>query len=366
MTRSSQSLILESMNKTKAILLNIIGLTLLFTIAACSDVNTKPTTVTLVETAGEIKEITVLEIPLSENIGSPQMEFSGLGWYGDLLVLLPQYPKGIMGYKDGMLYGVTKQELIAWQNEPNTVLDFFEIPFEDDRLSKTLAGFEGFEAILFLDDEVFLTIETHSGDPMKSYLVKGSVEHPSSGKIAIHLDAEKIVELPAQNQTRNASYEAITSDGTSIFTFFEQYGEDQNTDPRVIEFDRDLNELGSYPIVATNFRLTDASSMQLDQSFWMINYFFPGDDHLEVQSDPISIEQGLPGSHAGDPRVERLVKFELRNGIFQLADETPIYLELLENGESRNWEGLVTLDDSGFVIVTDKFPESLLGLVIIK
>ena len=40
-----------------------------------------------------------------------------------------------------------------------------------------------------------------------------------------------------------------------------------------------------------------------------------------------------------------------------------IYLELLNDGSGRNWEGLSKLNDLGFLIVTDTFPKTILAFV---
>jgi hypothetical protein len=43
-------------------------------------------------------------------------------------------------------------------------------------------------------------------------------------------------------------------------------------------------------------------------------------------------------------------------------DGPPIQMELTSD-DARNWEGLVRLDERGFLIMTDKFPETILGFV---
>ena len=60
--------------------------------------------------------------------------------------------------------------------------------------------------------------------------------------------------------------------------------------------------------------------------------------------------------------VARLLEFELTETGIELADRPPIQLEL-HPLELRNWEGIVRLEDRGFLLVTDKFPETILGFV---
>ena len=47
---------------------------------------------------------------------------------------------------------------------------------------------------------------------------------------------------------------------------------------------------------------------------------------------------------------------------FELTDTPPILLRL-DASVGRNWEGIARLGDRGFLIATDKFPETLLGFV---
>lgn len=101
------------------------------------------------------------------------------------------------------------------------------------------------------------------------------------------------MELPVQNNSSNASYETLTSDGNFIYAFFEQNGEAQNDNPYAIRFDPALKEMNEIKVDSINFRLTDASLVDSDGCFWMINYFFPGDTHLIVDEDPISVKYGL-------------------------------------------------------------------------
>ena len=41
-----------------------------------------------------LEEVEVIPLKLPDRISAASFEFSGLGWFGDYLVLLPQYPQG--------------------------------------------------------------------------------------------------------------------------------------------------------------------------------------------------------------------------------------------------------------------------------
>lgn len=310
-----------------------------------------------------IIEQDLLEIPLPNELASASMEYSGLAWYKESLILLPQYPNRLAGDRSGSLYAIDQQNLVEFINNPKTEIKVDAIPFDDAGLSRQLDGFEGFEAIVFIDDVVYMTIETRGGNPMKSFLVRGTVESSQGNLSSIRLDESNLVELPVQNNSSNASYETLTSDGKFIYAFFEQNGKAQNDNPYAIRFDPALKEKNEIKVDSINFRLTDATLINGEGCFWMINYFFPGDTHLIVDEDPISARYGLGESHQLNEPVERLVKYCLTQEGFLLSQSPPLYLELLENDEARNWEGLAEFGDLGFLIITDKFPGSNLGYI---
>ncbi len=95
----------------------------------------------------------------------------------------------------------------------------------------------------------------------------------------------------------------------------------------------------------------------------MINYFFPGDTKLKPAEDFFSQTYGEGYTHNQNVTVERLIALQFTEDGIVPVETPPIQLELLPDDEARNWEGLVTLDDLGFLLVTDKFPETLFGFV---
>lgn len=310
-----------------------------------------------------LKEYEVVELPIPASIRAASMEFSGLAWYQDWLVLLPQYPNRGAAGNLGSLYAINKSELHSFLERKTQELDVKTIPFDDQGLYKQLKGFEGFEAIAFIDDKIFLTIETSGGNPMKAFLVSGKVD----GELdAIVLDKSSLIEIETQNSSRNASYEALTFDDENIYAIYEQNGTEDNNLPYALMTDAEFSSTETIPIAPINYRITDASMMDAQGYFWAINYFYPGDTHLAVDSDPISETYGLPETHQNSEPVERLVQFQSQEGKFALVNTPPVYLQLLPQDEARNWEGLVLFSDQGFILVTDSFPKTILGLVLMR
>lgn len=314
----------------------------------------------------QLEEQSLIELPLHGEAANADNEYSGLAWWNDSLILLPQYPSGIWANQESKLYLIEKANILAYIENPELEIEIETISFLDAFTGQEIAGFEGYEAIEFIGDNVYLTIEASPNGKMKAYVVKGVVEQANGKLQNIRLDQSLWLELETQNDNKNASYEALTTDGEYLYTIFEQNGEDQNEQPFVLKIDQDLSVVDELPIDRINFRLTDASRIDENGEFWMINYFFPGDTHLKVKSDALSEKYGLGKSHLENEVVERFVKFKLENEGIKLVDEAPIYLELLPKNVARNWEGFVEFDDIGFILITDKFPNSILSFVKIR
>ena len=308
-----------------------------------------------------VLEVDVLEIPLPAQIANRFMEYSSMAWHGDELILLPQYPNRLNPEGLGALYAVNKADILSYIDQPDeNPLPIREISFDDGGLSKSIPGFEGFEAIAFADQQVFMTIETHNGNPMMGYLVAGSFDELSK---QISLNPQTLVELPPQTSFLNASEEALTIFGDRIYTFFEDNGLSQNPKAEAHTFDFNLELQGTVAFPNIEYRVTDATETQKDGTFWVMNYFYPGDDHLAAEDDPLIRQYGIGETHRQFDGVERIVEMKIDEGAIRLVDIAPLYLRLNSDGESRNWEGIVRLDDIGFLLVTDSFPRTIFGFV---
>ena len=59
----------------------------------------------------KLAEVPVTEIAISGPASTPEAELSGLAWYGENLILLPQYPNLFDESGDGQLFYLPKAEL---------------------------------------------------------------------------------------------------------------------------------------------------------------------------------------------------------------------------------------------------------------
>ena len=53
-------------------------------------------------------------IELSGPISSPKAELSGMAWYGDNLILLPQYPDRFPSERDGCVFSISKKKILGY------------------------------------------------------------------------------------------------------------------------------------------------------------------------------------------------------------------------------------------------------------
>ena len=135
------------MNRRIVFLIDTVIL-LIISLIACSrrDLSASlvtPTDDLVVEDAlvARLEEYEVVEIPLPGEQAWEVMEYSGLGWWQDELVLLPQYPDGIDGNGVGQLYAISGKLVRAFAQDPETEIIVDPIVFDDAGLSEELAGF---------------------------------------------------------------------------------------------------------------------------------------------------------------------------------------------------------------------------------
>lgn len=306
-------------------------------------------------------EVPMLTIPLDGPAALTQAEYSGMAWYQDELVLMPQYPQRMSEQEGGILFAIPRQALLDFiQGKSSQPIRPREVPLISENLESTISQFEGFEALAFHDQTAYFTIEAREGVRMMGYLVAGQVIGDLE---AIQLHPSSLTEnVPQENQS-NRSDEAILIADDHILTFFESNGAQVNPNAHATVFNLELNFQGILDLPAVEYRLTDATLLDEQDRFWMMNYFFPGDTDLLPLNDPIRETFGAGATHSQSKTVERLLEFQYTPEGIQLTNTPPIQMQIESVDESRNWEGLVRLDGLGFLVVTDKFPKTIFGFI---
>lgn len=279
-----------------------------------------------------------------------------MAWYGDYLILMPQYPNRY----DNNLYWLAKADILAYlYNEIPGPLLPTPIPFRGEDLPTTIFGYEGLEGIDFLGNQVFFTVESRP-DTMRGYILAGQIAPDMS---EIRVDTANLVPIQPQAELANMTDETILVVDDRVITLYEANGVNVNPNPVAHVFGRDLSEQPSIPFPNVEYRINDASLPDADGIFWVINYFWPGDQKLLPIPDPIAARWGQGQSHSETAVVERLLPMRYTPAGITLADVPPVQLALIGGIIARNWEGLVLLDDLGFLLVTDKHPSTILAFV---
>ncbi|HSH05711.1 MAG TPA: hypothetical protein VLL52_24555 [Anaerolineae bacterium] len=337
------------------IIVTIIILTTLG-LAIWLDQQNSPTTV--ISTASQlVTEQIPQPIPLGGDLAQAKAEISGLAWYQDQLIFLPQYPD----FADGtpFVYALSRDAILAYLDETDTApLTPTPIPINTADIAALIPHFQGFEGITISGHSGWLTIE--AGSPighMNGYILPFDI---IPDPLAFNLRQADITEILLQTTLSNKANEAVLTTPDGALTLYEVYDGRYNTTSVANLITADSNQTIPAPELA--YRLTDVTELDENGRFWAINYYFPNDQELAQTDETLAQQYGQGHSHSQHPHVERLIPYLYNNQTLQLDTQTtPIWLQLEEN--PRNWEGIARLDERGFLIVTDKFPSTLFAFV---
>jgi hypothetical protein len=291
-------------------------------------------------------------LPLAGPITSPDAEISALCWCGDNLVMVPQHPERF-GRAEGelLLLTVTRAEILAVvdgaQEEP---LRPRPLVLEAPGLIAGIPGWDGLEAIASRDDTIYLAAETEHDGRMGGMLLRGRVS-PGTGPLRMRVEPGRLAPVPLPHDLPNMSQEALIMAPGQVVVLFEANGVMVNPDAHAAVFDTDLNYQGTAPLDPVEYRITDATDVDADGRFWVINYFFPGEARVLRPPD-------VPATP-----VEHLLEMQLRDGRITRTGRAPLDLRTDPQQPARNWEALARLPGRGFLLMTDRYPATLLAFV---
>ena len=298
-------------------------------------------------------EQTVERTPTLLKIGGPMKnsdeEISGMDWYNDNLILLPE---NLNGY----VFAIKKTELESRINGNDTTTIFPEqIKFNTPNYKELVPGFDSFEAIAFRGYEVYLTIEIRFVDSMSCLLARGHIDEKT---LEITVPEQNLTVIDVPTYVDNMSYESLVIDEDRVIALFEANGDSLIKAPYALSINSSGSDIIKYPLSSINYRIADATKVDKNNRFWVINYFFPGDRKvLKPSNDILTAKYGNGPSHSKSNRVERLIEYEIKNGKVSLTKSAPIEIELEGEKTSRKWEALARYGNEGFLIATDKYPK---------
>ena len=221
------------------------------------------------ETEIESIEVSVQEIPLEGKASQTDAEISGLAWYDDHLILLPQYPRKMGNGETGFIFSLPKTKILDYiQKDTQEPLKPNPIPIIEDGLELDFNYFDGYEAIVFQGEKAFLSIEMRGGASSVGYLVSGKMS-PDLSKL--ELDPNSLTLYYPPLNLPNMSDEALFMSGNTVFSLYEVNGF-LNPEPYASQYDLDLNETGQVSFPQLEYRLTDATLLDAENRFWVIKY----------------------------------------------------------------------------------------------
>ncbi|MGD9899772.1 MAG: hypothetical protein AB7T22_11670 [Calditrichaceae bacterium] len=308
------------------------------------------------------KGVPVFILPLSEELTGDDIEISGLAWFNNYLIILPQYPERFQSDGNGMIFAIPKAEILErLESGDNKPLDAIKIPVFAKGLNKKIAGFEGFEAIAFRDSTAYLTIESKENRKMKGQIVTGAMKSDLSG---LYIQSDNIKDIPSDVNLRNMAFESLVITNNGVMAIYEANGVNVNHSPYAVLFDFSLNLSKRITFPAVEYRITDATCADSGNRFWVINYFFPGDAKLlNPPESSIHKIKGEKSSKFANSAVERIIELQYSDSIISATNRETINLFPASGSDSRNWEGIVLLENKGFIMATDKFPVTILAFV---
>ena len=303
------------------------------------------------------EEAKVQEIKLSGLITDKKQEISGMDWYQDRLFLLPEN----MG---GFLFSISKGEILdVIKGGKKLPITPKKTRFKTPDYSSLIKGFDGFEAIAFNGDEIYISIESEHNGEMVSYLAWGNIDSKS---LEVIINKKDLQTIKTPIQLNNISFESLLINDKDIIMIYEANGSNLRKNAKQTVISHKSKNISQINFPNIEYRITDVTRMDNNGRFWAINYFWPGDKKLLMPGNDDVLNRVKQGSsHSKLDQIERLVEFQLNRDEISISDTKPIQL-FLESDASRNWEAVARLDDKGLLIATDKHPKMILGYVQLK
>lgn len=305
-------------------------------------------------------EVPIFPISLAGPLSEPDAEISGMAWHAGDLILLPQYPERYGDGQTGNAFAIPQARIQAYLDgsspEP---IEARPVTFIASGIKQRLPGYEGFESIAIDGDRVYLTVETRPGE-MLGYLVSGLIAADNS---TIALDLANITPISPQTTIPNFSDESLLVFGERLVSLYESNGAAVNPSPVAHLFDTGLQIQDNLPFPNVEYRITDITPPDEYGRFWAINTFYPGDQALQTDTDPLFEEFGKGASHQNSQNVERLIQLQFSEDGIVYSETPPIQLVLSSDGVERNWEAIAPLENRGFLIATDRYPMTLLAFI---
>lgn len=282
-----------------------------------------------------------------------------MAWWGDLLVIAPQYPQRM----DNSLLAVSRSVLETVSSQGGG-FEGESIPILNPDVFDEFAGHEGIEAIAFHGNRVTMILEARIDDTMLGYVLEGTI---ASDPLGIRLfTRNRKADLIDPHGLSNRAFEAAVplAEG-GVLVLHEINGGHASTASALVWNGGDAEipqrKLAFPPL---EYRITGATALR-DGRFWALNVLWEGDWDQLGPGEPEHefTTHGVGRSHRTSRHVERILEFRWQDRQIVRTETPPIQLRLREDNAMRNWEALAWLDDTRLILATDKHPQTMLAWV---
>jgi len=305
-------------------------------------------------------------IKLAPPLNHKDIEISGLAWCADTLIVVPQYPERFVENAKSYLYGISKKVILDYvRGKDRSPISAKPIRVFENNIREKMSLFEGFEAIACSDTSVWLSIEAQNFFGTHEAYIVPADPNLTSTEPSISIRTDQIRRIKSQSGIQNKGEEAIVLYNKHLVSLHEVNDKRMVPFPKAHRIETELGTQSEISMEHLPYRLTDATDVDNQGRFWVINYQYSGDKFNRGADDPIKEKYGVGSSHKQYYNTERLVEFEFGKNSVIRSERPPIQLKMNAK-EGRNWEGIARLNNIGFLIATDKHPDTIMGFVRIK
>ncbi|MBI1319901.1 MAG: hypothetical protein GC168_13310 [Candidatus Hydrogenedens sp.] len=295
--------------------------------------------------------VPVKVLPLGRPAYRASYEYSSLAWHGDTLLLMPEDPD--------FLYALPRAAVAeAIAAESPAPLEPEELPIENPEVFRAVHCYDGLEALAVEGERVWFAVEARCFCAMQAWVVAGRIE-PEPRRIV--LDPGSLTEIPLTHQACYFSVESALIHHDRLLLLEESNGANLVPAAHAAVLPLTGGAPGALPMPSIEYRVTDATAPDPSNRFWVTNYLWP-QEYGVLDPAVDAFQSGATEPIAPGEPVERLLELEIQDDRIVSSGAAPIVLEPLP-GEPRNWEGLVRWNDDGFLLITDAYPETILGYV---
>ncbi|MGI4863189.1 MAG: hypothetical protein ACRYFZ_04650 [Janthinobacterium lividum] len=313
---------------------------------------------TLLPAGAQQPQFAVRNLALPKELDYYDNQFSGLYVAKNQLFLMSE--SRLQDNAEAKLYTVQLADLDRQLADTTYVLPYQKLPIQNlTRLRAKMAAagqsYEGLEAMLIDQDEVYFSVETATPST-NCYLLKGRLQ-----AAAVVLDTTFLLPVAKPvaadgSHIYNAGFEALALADKHLLAFFEyNYFSGPNY---VYEFDRPHLRASSAPrklnLAKVPFRITDLTPTS-SQHFTAINFFFKGEGGDAVYRTPASETDNarLITDASGFKNYCRLIDVTRTDNSFTWK---PLW-EFPDQYKGYNWEGIAAYKQ-GYFIINDKYTPS--------